>query len=446
MNGLWSTDPVEIKQIITSFSKYLHITNKITGQPSEYSYGNTIKLIETLIRVLQTLNVDNDWTKRNELSAKGKILLLNGYYDFDNKLFFHKDIYGFDPNIVFFGRIYQNMEPLSDEEVDYIESIKQRLFYNTLGQEVGDFFIQNLARALAGQCIKRFIVAVGDTNCGKGMITKSIQQSCGDYAGVFNADCFVSKKSSLEESQKLRWVLGQRYIRINISNELSMGTSKEQVELDGNLIKKVASGGDTMVARFHGKSEESFVPQFLMCMFVNDFPKIISSGEAIHDRICAIEFEKHYVDNPKTILELPKDPNLTNEIETDKYKKCFLMMLIESYTIFVDNNKVENKPEKTIVASNEWSNKDECDSVQLFLEKYTITQNQDDYISSNSIQDWFDTLGTGSSFLKFTKDMTKYFKSYGYNVVRKDKKENKKVFKCWFGIKGFDICEDEDDI
>jgi len=444
-NGLWTNDIVQIRLIICGFTEYLHIKTK-DGDVSDISYGNTMKMIDTLIRVLQTLNVDNDWEKRNELSAKGKILFLNGYYDFDKQLFFDKETYGFDPNIVFFGRIYQNLEPLSDEEVDYIESIKQRLFYNTLGKEVGDFLILQLARALTGECMKRFLMCVGDANCGKGMITKSLNLSCGEYAGTFSAECFDNKTSSREEAQKLRWVLTQRYLRINVSNELSMGNSKNPSQLDGNLIKKVASGGDRITARLHGGSEINFVPQFMMCMFANDLPKILPVDSPMIDRLTIIEFDKHYVDEPKTIFELKKDVNLTHEIETPQYQKCFLMMLIQSYNFYLENNKIDYKPEKTIATTTEWSNKDDFDCVKLFLEKYEITQKNEDYISSQSIQEWFESMNIGISYLKFTKEINKYLESYGYKVEKKIKKSNGKPFKCWFGIKQLIEGGEEEDV
>ena len=38
--------------------------------------------------------------------------------------------------------------------------------------------------------------------------------------------------------------------------------------------------------------------------------------------------------------------------------------------------------------------------------------------------------------------MNKYFKSYGYNVYKKDKKVRAKVLKYWFGIKEINDCED----
>ena len=447
--GIWTTDKVVIRKIILKFEKYLYKVNEITGDIQRDGYGNTIKLVNTMIQVLETVNIDNDWCKRTELSSKGKILFHNGYYDFNEQKFYDKETYGFNPDIVFFGKIYQNLEMVGDEDMEYMESIKQRLFYNTLGTEVGDYLILNFARALSGECMKRFLMCIGLTDCGKGIITKAIQLACGDYAGSFNAECFSNKRTGLEESQKLRWVLNQRHLRINLSNELSMGTSKDPLQLDGNLIKKVASGGDVLVGRFHGGVETSFVPMFLMCMFANDMPKIVPYDEAMQNRACIIEFEKHYVEAPATSFELLKDDHLKDEIATERFQKCLIMILIQSYHIFVENNKREVRPEKTKKSTDEWGGKDLNNPIDLFMQKYEITQKRDDCIFAKNIMKWFDSLELGVSYLKFIKDVNRYLQSHGYSNVEAGMKKIKgKGIAVWFGIKqrAMEIDENDDPV
>ena len=43
-----------------------------------------------------------------------------------------------------------------------------------------------------------------------------------------------------------------------------------KVKLDGNMLKKIASGGDSLIGRAHGGLETSYVPQFLTIIFAND--------------------------------------------------------------------------------------------------------------------------------------------------------------------------------
>ena len=63
-------------------------------------------------------------------------------------------------------------KPLVDEDDKvYMEDIKRRLFYEPLGENVGDYFLLTIAQALAGKRLKRINFGLGGTNRGKSTVT-----------------------------------------------------------------------------------------------------------------------------------------------------------------------------------------------------------------------------------------------------------------------------------
>ena len=80
--------------------------------------------------------------------------------------------------------------------------------------------------------------------------------------------------------------------RIIISNEI-----KQSVELDGNKIKKIASGGDTLIGRTHCKEEQEFITQFLPVVLCNDINKISPYDDAVDNRVRCLTYEKNIVEN-----------------------------------------------------------------------------------------------------------------------------------------------------
>ena len=183
-----------------------------------------LKLREVVERLGKTLNKKNIMTeckeifyKRNfeeELNTNVRLLCFtNGVFDSDTLTFREgkpEDMCSLCTNI--------ELKALNDEEKEYMEDVKRRLFYEPLGYDVGDYFLLTLAQAIAGKRLKRINFGLGGTNRGKSTITTACTSSLGDYVGSFNAENLAYRKSSQDEAQIMRWALLLRHKRIIFSN------------------------------------------------------------------------------------------------------------------------------------------------------------------------------------------------------------------------------------
>ena len=120
--GLWTDCPVVQNKIINRFTDELHVM--VMGKDelikTVKSYGNTTNLQKLMIEQLKTLCIDNNWIRRTQDSSLRKLLFHNGYYDLEKKAFFDKKTYGFNPNIVFTGKIHHEYKQ-KEIDFDYVE-------------------------------------------------------------------------------------------------------------------------------------------------------------------------------------------------------------------------------------------------------------------------------------------------------------------------------------
>ena len=77
----------------------------------------------------------------------------------------------FYPSIVFFCRIERDCKVYENEK--YIQSVRKRLFFEALGEEIGDYLVLNLGRVIAGDKPQRFCMGIGHTNTGKSTIASA---------------------------------------------------------------------------------------------------------------------------------------------------------------------------------------------------------------------------------------------------------------------------------
>jgi hypothetical protein len=448
--GMYSNNSIIHNTIITAHTDFIHLMVKDEHQSPEAkdkewfrsetkSYGNTSILLDKVITFLKTKNVNNDWMKQTQASSLGKILFTNGWYDFETRMF---DEY-FNPEIVFFGRIhhpFNNLGPMSEEDVIYMDDIKQRLFYETMGTEVGDYFILQLARGLSGECMKRMLFAIGNTNCGKGVITTAISMSIGDYFGSFNAESLAHRTSSNDEAQIMRWVMLLKYKRIIISNEMKSG-----MVLNGNFLKKICSGGDELTGRTHCKEETAFVTHFLPIILDNDMAMISPYDNATDSRVRCITFPKEFVPyEPTNEFELPMDPHIKDELKTKRFQNCFIMMLLYAHATYTENGKVDYEPEgvrnsKKDLVENVMDN----NPVITLLRDYEITNDETDYITSASLQQWLDDKKMRISMTKLGRDLNRHASINKLtNCQASIKKIKGKTVRVWCGIK---LIKEEDE-
>ena len=425
---MWISDSSLINELLIKLAMDLQIWKRSTmgDQPfSQYVSSSRNIIIATLCTVKS--NPDNGWMKRAQTSSLGKILFTNGYYDGKLSSFISFDNETFDNSIVFWGRIHRDFD--SDLDETYLDDIRERFFYQTLGSNAGDFLVLQLARGLMGDMVKQVIFGLGGTNTGKTVLSNAISLSIGDYYGAFNAENLAYSTSSCDEAQKLRFALLLKDKRIIISNEM-----KSTVEINGNMIKKIASGGDTLIGRKHCSSEEEFVLQGLSFILANDLPKIKPYDDAVDARVRVVSYTKQYVANPSNEFELKRDDNVFNEMKTLHFQQHFVGLLLRSYASMISEG-LPSIPESVLQAKSNWvENSDGI--IADFAKNFDITNCADDFVVSNDIQEYIKTNGVGVSMTKFGMEMKRYCTIKKLTHVGSIcKKIGGKCVQVWTGIK-----------
>jgi hypothetical protein len=382
--GMWSTDKSIHDSIVIQFTEHLYVANlDKDGKPDvskTKSYGNTESLRNKIYSSLKTLCHDDNWINEKQYSSLGKLLFKNGYFDSKQGMFFDK----FNPEILFFCQIPHNFEAFSDEDMEYMQDVKQRLFYNPLGNSQADFLIINLSRGLMGDMMKRFIMGLGGTNCGKSIMTTAISLACGSYVGSFNAENLAYRNSSEDEGKSMRWAMLLKDKRLIFSNEM-----KTKTVINGNMVKKLSSGGDKLIGRTHGKEETEFITQFLTVCFANDLPKIEPYDDAVDNRLKYVSFKKEFVENPSNEFELLKDPAIEQEIRTLRFQRVLVGLFIQTY-MDIKENGIPDEPVEVIIAKDEWAG-DDANPLEKILNEFTITNFRKNNLKIKSFTNIYET-------------------------------------------------------
>ena len=392
-------------------------------------YKNACCIVQCIIDQAIT-HQDSGWATTLYTSSYGYVLHTNGYWDFMGGRFVAMDSPEFDDTIRFLEQIpFDYKEEMGAQNA---ERVRHTLFYEPFGPRVAEYFMRQLARGLAGDSMKRFLVGIGPSNTGKSILTGALRNACGPYFGDWTGANLVDRHTSQDGGQQLRWLMLLRTKRIIVSNEL-----KSRQTLDANLMKSMSSGGeDGISAREHGGNEQQGVTtRFLPILMAQDLGKLSVIDDALSDRLRAIPYSKVYTDAPSNALELKKDPRLVNDIKTEGFRMGFLHVLYDSYTRFHRGGRIEEDIDEIKEAVKDVIGK-ERNIIDSFTTHFEITNNPADYVMSSVMKTWLIDEKLGVSDTKLGMELKRHAQINGLeHVLNKNKKINRKIVVVWQGVR-----------
>ncbi len=364
---------------LSKHSKYFCVEVSTNPKYSKLkSYGRDAALMKKVYPYVLIAARDDDWLERTAQSSLGYLLFQNGIYDM-NKGIFTK---GFNPNIVFHCSINRNFPEKIKEDYAYANKLSFRAM---CGSDKKSLPLRvAFARALAGDIsAKKFYFCPGKTNAGKSKLVAMFRTCFGDFIQPFNAEnlAYNEKAGTSDEAQKNRWAYLIRFSRIIFSNEINM-----KKIINGNDIKKVASGGDEIIGRTHFQEEVKFKPHFTAFCMLNDIPEIQPLDNAVYGRLIYYEFEKQFVEEPTEEYHVKMDKDLENKIQQDKFINGFIHLILNAYSYYLKNGQ----PEFDTITKEEWTAEGMRDKnlANIIEEYYEITGDGSDHVTVSEFTDF----------------------------------------------------------
>ena len=282
-------------------------------------------------------------TEKLHNTTKARLCFLDGVLDFKAKRFYKWNEINFEYySCVMINRNFN--EYFNNPDMKLINLIQDKIFKTLFGNDI-DTALHFLARGIAGHFEdKNAATLLGNRNCGKGVVYDALKASFEDYVATFELGniLYNRKQNNTDEiSRKLYWLIDLQFRRLAVSQETP--PLEAELKASGKLMKKMASGGDTHVARHnYDRVDTHFIIDTTFLIMGNN--SLIFDCVDVYEQL--IEFKnteqfktQEEIDKmkaegkPKIIWEKYKikDPNLKHDIQTDEWKNAIVYLLYMNY-------------------------------------------------------------------------------------------------------------------
>ena len=320
--------------------------------------------------LFNTAPINDEFIDQVRAANVGKLCFLNGYWDFDQQTFVRE-------MIDTLARVpYDFPERVQDD----IDEVHRRIIAPILG-DLQDSMLRWFARGMAGHVQdKAYGMWLGERNSGKSALIGLNEKALGrELVMTLNAETFMIKQQGESDTAKsLGFLLQCEHARLVFTNECEVDGHKK---LNGALLKKFASGGDSVTARALYQNACTFKLAGRLCMAANDVPDIAPT-----DAVQTLDyFQCPRVFVPGNDKRLGTDPNMYMAADDTVKDFCseprtraaFIHILLESYGPKLCTTQMNTMRSDFL---------DGTDDREKFWEMFEVTKNNTDYVQSSDIQ------------------------------------------------------------
>ena len=265
----WHADEKDVLRLIANAVSHMHIFGHDAAHclhsisrntQSQCGVGSMLTVAKQVFATAPECPSFIDDIRRENV---GKLCFSDGYWDFEKAAFVPDmiDTLARVP-IAFPARVQSDIDEVDRRVIDPI-----------LG-ELRDSMLTWFSRGVAGHVTdKAFGMWLGERNSGKSVLIGLLELALGrELVMTLNAETFMVKHNADPDTSKaLGFLLQCEHARLVFTNECEVDGQKK---LNGALLKKFASGGDSITARALYQNACTFKLAGRLCMAANDAPDI----------------------------------------------------------------------------------------------------------------------------------------------------------------------------
>jgi hypothetical protein len=388
-NHVWICDANQINNHLLNYIISSNIC-RVNENQSYVPYAQNVKsarnIRDTVLVKISAIDYEFDIYDKLHSTTKGRIAFKDGVLDFKTKQFHKWENIPFEYYTPIMIR-YEFEEYFKNPNKDDIATIKRDVFGVLFGDKL-DVALHFLSRAIAGHCEdKNWATYLGNRNCGKGVKYDGLKSAFEEYVQTFELQniMYERNRDTQEASKKLYWILDLEFCRLAISQEVP---DSPNMKTDCKMLKKLAGGGDTIVARRNFDRIDTHITIDTTFMMDGNTDLKLDSKDANEHRLelqSVIQFKtQEEIDalREQGASELVlsayrvKDPTIKDKIKSDAWKRAIVYLLYENY---------KNKPVSII---REIDCDDELVSLRSLIDReYEITRSDTDIILVSDMVD-----------------------------------------------------------